>query len=99
MYTKHKKLPLTLLLSCLIPGVVTAEAQLIGKANISVATLDDNTGNSTAIDSHSSRFGIKGEITSKGSLKIGYRFVWQVDMTDEARSSNDHLKSREQYIS
>jgi len=99
MQTKHKKLPLTLLLSSLIPGVATAEAQLFGKANLSVASLDDDNGSSTAIESHSSRVGIQGDIASKGSLEIGYRFVWQIDMSDEAKASDDHIKSREQYIS
>lgn len=99
MNIRNKKLPLSLLLSCLIPGVASAEAQLFGKANLSIASLDDDTGSSTSVDSHSSRVGIKGELESKGSLQIAYRFVWQIDMADEAASSNDHLKSREQYIS
>ena len=99
MQTKHKKLPLALLASALIPGVATAEAQLFGKANLSLASLDDDNGSSTAVESHSSRVGIKGGIESKGSLEIAYRFVWQVDMSDEAKASNDHIKSREQYIS
>ena len=99
MNIRDKKLPLSLLLTCLIPGVASAEAQLFGKANLSIASLDDDTGSSTSVASHSSRVGIKGDIESKGSLKIAYRFVWQIDMADEAASSNDHLKSREQYIS
>lgn len=99
MNIRNKKLRLSLLLSCLIPGVASAEAQLFGKANLSIASLDDDVGSSTSVDSHSSRVGIKGDIASKGSLEIAYRFVWQIDMADEAASSNDHLKSREQYIS
>ena len=99
MNIRNKKLPLSLLLSCLIPGVASAEAQLFGKANLSIASLDDDDGSSTSVASHSSRVGIEGDITSKGSLEIGYRFVWQIDMADEAKSSNDHIKSREQYIS
>ncbi|MCK5263603.1 MAG: porin, partial [Gammaproteobacteria bacterium] len=99
MRITQKIFPLSLLLSCLIPGVATAEAQLFGKANLSFASLDDDTGDSTSIDSHSSRVGIEGDIDSKSSLKIGYRFVWQIDMSDEAKASNDHIKSREQYIS
>ena len=99
MRTKYKKLPLSLLLSCLIPGVASAEAQLFGKANLSIASLDDDDGRSRAVDSHSSRVGIEGDIASKGSLEIAYRFVWQIDMSDEANASNDHIKSREQYIS
>ena len=99
MNIRNKKLSLSLLLSCLIPGVASAEAQLFGKANLSVASLDDDTGSSTSVDSHSSRVGIQGDIESKGSLEIAYRFVWQIDMADEAKASADHIKSREQYIS
>ena len=99
MQTQHKKLPLSLLLGCLIPGVATAEPQLFGKANLSIASLEDDVGSSTSIASHSSRVGVKGIIDSKSSLEIAYRFVWQIDMADESKSSNDHIKSREQYIS
>ena len=99
MNIRNKKLPLTLLLSCLIPGVAKAEPQLFGQANLSIASLDDDTGNSTSVASHSSRVGVQGNIESKSSLEVGYRFVWQIDMADEAASSNDHIKSREQYIS
>ncbi|MDH5389138.1 MAG: porin [Gammaproteobacteria bacterium] len=99
MNIRNKKLPLSLLLGCLIPGVASAEAQLFGQANLSVASLDDDIGSATAVASHSSRVGIKGDLASKGSLEIAYRFVWQIDMTDAAASSNDHIKSREQYIS
>jgi len=99
MYIKHKQTTLALLLSSLTAGTASAEPTLFGKANLSIASLDDDTGSSTAVASHSSRVGVKGNIESKGSLEIGYRFVWQIDMTDEAKSSNDHIKSREQYIS
>lgn len=99
MYTKHKKITLALLLTCLAPGAAMAEPTLFGKANLSIAALDDDTGSSTSVASHSSRVGVKGEIEFKGSLEIAYRFVWQIDMADNAKSSADHIKSREQYIS
>lgn len=98
MCTNKMIFPLSLLLSLLIPGVVAAEAQLLGKAHLSLASLDDDTGSSTAIDSHSSRVGIKGSVDSKSSLQINYRFVWQIDMSDNSKASDDHIKSREQYI-
>lgn len=79
--------------------VASAEAQLFGKANLSAASLEDDLGSSASVASHSSRVGIKGNIESKSSLEVSYRFVWQIDMADEAASSNDHVKSREQYIS
>ena len=99
MYAKHKQITLALLLSGFTAGTAIAEPTLFGKANLSIASLDDDNGSSTSVDSHSSRVGVKGNIESKGSLEIGYRFVWQIDMADEAKSSNDHIKSREQYIS
>lgn len=99
MNIRNKKLPLSLLLICLTPAVATAEAQLFGKANLSAASLEDDLGSSVSVASHSSRVGIKGNIESKSSLEVSYRFVWQIDMADEAKSSNDHVKSREQYIS
>ncbi len=98
MRATQKIIPLSLLLSCLMPSVATAEAQLLGKANLSAASLDDDSGSSIAIDSHSSRVGIKGSVDSKNSLQINYRFVWQIDMSDNAKASDDHIKSREQYI-
>ena len=90
---------IAIIINCLLTGLASAEAQLFGKANLSAASIDDDTGSSTAIESHSSRIGIKGNIESNNSLKISYRFVWQIDMSDNAKSSDDHLKSREQYIS
>lgn len=99
MNMTDNKIPLILLLTCLTPGVATAEAKLFGNANLSIASLDDDVGSSTAVASHSSRVGIEGDVDSKGSLEIAYRFVWQIDMTDEAKSSDDHIKSREQYVS
>jgi len=99
MHSFLKNTYLIIFMSCLFPGLALSEAQLLGKANLSVASLDDDTGSSTAIESHSSRVGIKGDIDTKGELKVSYRFVWQIDMSDEAKASNDHIKSREQYIS
>ena len=99
MHTKHKNISLMLLLGCLTPAVATAEAQLFGQANLSAASLKDDLGSSASVASHSSRVGIQGNVESKGSLEVGYRFVWQIDMADDAKASDDHIKSREQYIS
>ena len=74
------------------------EPTLFGEANLSIASLDDDNGKSTAVSSHSSRIGIKGSMNTENSLEIVYRFVWQVDITDEAKASDDNIKSREQYI-
>ena len=87
-----------ILISPIIPNAAIAEPALFGKANLSVASLDDSTGNSTAVSSHSSRVGIKGKLPTENSLEVSYRFVWQIDMTDQSKSSADHLASREQYV-
>lgn len=99
MLLKIKYSLAAIILNFLLSGIAQAEAQLLGKANLSIASLDDDTGSSTAVESHSSRVGIKGDIESSSSLKISYRFVWQIDMSDDAKASDDHIKSREQYIS
>ena len=99
MNTQLKKTSVLILLGSLVPGIVAADAQIFGKANLSVASLDDDNGSSTSIASHSSRVGIGGSLEPQGSLVIGYRFVWQIDMADNAKSSDDHIKSREQYVS
>lgn len=75
-----------------------SEPAIFGKVNLSVASLDDTNGQSSAVSSHSSRIGIKGSLNTHTTLKIIYRFVWQVDITDEANASNNNIKSREQYI-
>jgi predicted porin len=81
------------------PFILQADQpELFGEANLSIASLDDDNGKSTTISSHSSRIGVKGSISTEKSLEIIYRFVWQVDLTDEAKASNNNLKSREQYI-
>ncbi len=75
-----------------------AEPTLFGTAKLSVAAVDDDIGSAFSVSSHSSRVGIKGSSTTTDGLEIIYRFVWQIDMTDEANASNDHIKSREQYV-
>jgi len=83
----------------LISGISQAsEPTLFGEANLSIASLEDDNGKSTAVSSHSSRIGLKGSLSTQSSLEIVYRFVWQVDLTDEAKASDDNLKSREQYL-
>jgi len=84
----------------LSPIMQTAQAEptIFGTAKLSVAAVDDDIGSAFSVSSHSSRVGIKGSSTTTDGLEIIYRFVWQIDMTDEANASNDHIKSREQYV-
>jgi len=84
------------------PGVALAEAQLFGKAHLSFGSVSEDTGaadtSSNAVESHASRVGVKGKVKTEGGTEVIYRFVWQIDMADDAKSSADHIKSREQYV-
>jgi predicted porin len=75
-----------------------AEPVVFGTAKLSVAAIDDDIGNAISVSSHSSRVGIKGSSKTEDGLEILYRFAWQIDMTDEEKTSSDHIKSREQYV-
>ena len=83
------------------PGIATAEAQLFGKAHLSFGSVSSDTGatdtSSNAIESHASRVGVKGNVKTEGGTEVIYRFVWQVDMSDEA-GGDKNFKSREQYL-
>lgn len=85
-----------------VPGVASAEATLFGKAHLSFGSVSQDDGatdtSSTSVTSHASRVGIKGSIDTDGDTKVIYRFVWQVDMSDDAKASDDNLKSREQFV-
>lgn len=85
-----------------MPGLAFAEAQIFGKAHLSFGSLSEDDGvadtSSTAVKSHASRVGVKGEVDTDTDTSVIYRFVWEIDMSDESKSSNDHIKSREQYV-
>lgn len=78
--------------------LLAAQPTLFGAAKLSVAAVDDDNGSAVSVTSHSSRVGVKGTTQTEDGLEIIYRFVWQIDMTDEAKASNDFIKSREQYV-
>ena len=83
--------------SLLASPVILAETTVYGKAHLSAASLDDDSGSSTAISSHSSRFGAKGSYEKEGNMEVFFKVEWQVDMTDDSKASDDHIKSRSQY--
>ena len=81
-------------------GQIMADTKLFGKAHLSFGSVSEDSGtdnSSNAVSSHASRFGLKGTVDTDGDTKVIYRFVWQVDMTDNAKASDDNIKSREQY--
>lgn len=110
---KQKATVVALLAAIAAPGVVSAEAKIFGKAHLSVGSVSQDDGitdsSTTAITSHKSRVGVKGSIDTESGVQVIYRFVWQVDMTDNSKDTtsvdfvdeetkdNNHIKSREQY--
>lgn len=95
---KHLKLnAISLALAtALISPIAMAETTVYGKGHVSVASIDDDAGSSIAITSHSSRFGVKGDMKKDDNMTVVYKLEWQVDMSDE--SSSTQIKARNQYI-
>jgi len=85
-----------------MPCLASNQAELFGKAHLSFGTVSEDDGitdtSSTAVNSHASRIGAKGAVDTDSDTTVIYRFVWQIDMTDNVASSDDHIKSREQYV-
>ncbi len=71
---------------------------LYGKAHIATGAVDDDNGDATQMKSNSSRLGVKGSMAVENELKITYKVEWQVDLSDNSKSSDDHIKGRNQYI-
>ncbi len=102
MKTFTRSATLVAILSALTTPVIAAEMPTVfGKAHISFGSVSEDAGtetSSTAVSSHASRIGVKGSIDTESGNEVVYRFVWEVDMTDNAKASNDNIKSREQYV-
>lgn len=101
-YFTKKAAAVAVLATLTAPGMASAEAQLFGKAHLSFGSISEDTGtadtSSNAVTSHASRVGVKGSVDTGTGTKAIYRFVWQVDMSDNAKASDDNIKSREQYV-
>lgn len=84
------------------PGIASAEAILYGKAHLSFGSVSEDDGttdaSSTSVKSHASRAGIKGTVDTDSTAKVIYKFEWEVDMADNAKASDDNLKSRSQFV-
>lgn len=93
---KMKVTTLCVAMSALVPVVSMADTTLYGKAHLAVESEGAND-NIIKIKSHASRVGIKGKEDLGNGLKAIYKFEWEVDMTDKSKSSNDHIKARNQY--
>jgi len=88
----------------MLAGISRAHSEkpeIFGRAHLSVGSVsenDESKNSSTSVTSHASRFGVKGTIDTDSQVKVIYRVVWQVDMTDNGNTSDDHIKSREQFV-
>ncbi len=80
---------------------VQAEDQWVdvyGKINVTLDKVDqDNGDDQWELNSNASRFGIKGQ-GQAGTLEAFYQLEWEVDITDNSKSSSDHLKARNQIV-
>jgi len=72
---------------------------IYGKMNISLDKVDEDNGDDIwEISSNSSRVGIKGKGAAGENFEAFYQFEWGIDVTDNAKASDDHIKSRNQYL-
>lgn len=69
-----------------------------GKLYISLDKVDEDNGDDQwELNSNASRFGIKGK-GKAGDLEAFYQIEWEVDITDNAKGSEDNIKARNQIV-
>ena len=97
---KFAKAPLALSLLAILSAPVMADVTVYGKANVTIQNSDEGEGSFTEIKSNASRFGLKGseKLSEESGLEVVYKLEWQVDMSDASKSSDDHIKGRNQYV-
>ncbi|MCP4270403.1 MAG: porin [Gammaproteobacteria bacterium] len=97
----------TTILGLLIAGLVnpiTTQAEdnwltIYGKLNISLDKVDEDNGDDIwELSNHASRVGLKGKGAAGDNFEAFYKFEWEVDVTDNGKTSDDHIKSRNQYV-
>ena len=69
-----------------------------GKINISIELADEAGDDSWEVESNASRFGVKGKGEVTTGIEGFYQLEWEVDVTDDAKSSDDHIKARNQVV-
>lgn len=74
------------------------ELKVYGKINVDLQSADEAGESQVELKSNASRFGVKGSTDINESLQAIYQLEWEVDTTDAAKSSEDHIKSRNQYV-
>ena len=81
------------------PAVADDEwVDVYGKIMITLDKVDEDNGDDQwEVNSNASRFGIKGK-GKAGNLEAFYQLEWEVDMSDNSKASDDHIKSRNQIV-
>lgn len=110
MVFQKKALPVALVLAGLTAFPTLAEQQIplpsvniYGRLHATVQGADDRgtDGTESEVKSTTSRIGVKGDYKlpdTSSHLKLTYKFEWQVDISSQDNSSDDNIKSRNQYL-
>lgn len=75
-----------------------ADVDVYGKLNVTLQNSDEAGESEVELRSNASRFGVKGSEDLGNGLAGIYQFEWEVDPVDEGNSSNNHIKSRNQFV-
>ncbi len=101
-----RQIALLSMIGAFLPAV-QAETDIYGKLILTVqqdeetATAAGVSSSSEAWDvkSHASRFGVKGSTdTDIEGVKAIYQLEWEIDVSDNGKSSDDHIKARNQFL-
>ncbi|MET1255820.1 porin [Aliikangiella maris] len=88
-------------LAIMAAGNVAAEDKWVdvyGKINLTLDKVDEDNGDDQwELNSNASRFGIKGK-GDAGGIEAFYVLEWEVDVSDNSKSSSDHIKGRNQIV-
>ena len=89
-------------LACLAAtSPVLAEDEWVDVYGKIILTLDkvdeDNGDDQWEVNSNASRFGVKGK-GDAGGVEAFYQIEWEVDLADSSKSSDDHIKARNQIV-
>ena len=97
----NKLLPVVIGTGLLISGAANAAdikaPTVYGRAHIQVGMIDNENGSATQVSSRASRFGIKGDYELDAGITAVYKLEFEVNISDDAKSGDDHIKGRAQY--
>lgn len=89
------KLSLLITLASLAPGMAMAEISLYGKANVSLEWVEEGDESHSALESNSSRIGLKGSEVLNDSVEAIYQFEYEANIDD---NKEDSLKQRNIFV-